>query len=436
MFSRVCLKTKSKRPTLFTFVPFASFVDMCPAILFTSPKRGGILQSSGFLNLKSLTLLSRTCKAHTFDELSLIMLIENEITRNHGLSTVDVEHEQDQPAAVERAIGFLKTLYCQPLLKQWLKRGDNTSASSPIIPNHDMLSDAICYDVMLTKMLRAIPESQRLHVVSGQDLCGWSLLHCAAYSGNLESIKAIFSLYPESEYWGLVSSPDRDCQQTALHIAASTADSGMIKFILSLLPESQHLEAMSLQDHNERTVLHYATESPEPNSTIQFILSLFSESQRLQLISIQDTWGSTALHYVAKFENVESCRTILELLPEAHRLQVVSVHDQLQTALHCAVHTGSIRDFLVLLPESQRLQGLSLQDVWGRTVLHYADSESITTVLESLPEAQRLQVVCMGDANGMTMLQNAVNSENFELIQAVLDSLPEPQRAEVYWKCI
>ncbi len=57
---------------------------MChPTTLFVSPKQGDILQSSVFLDLNSLMSLSRTCKAHAFDELSLIQLIENEITRNH-----------------------------------------------------------------------------------------------------------------------------------------------------------------------------------------------------------------------------------------------------------------------------------------------------------------------------------------------------------------
>ncbi len=60
---------------------------MYQTTLFSAPKRGGILQSSGFLDLKSLIALSQTAKAHAFDELSLIMLIENEITRHHNVHT-------------------------------------------------------------------------------------------------------------------------------------------------------------------------------------------------------------------------------------------------------------------------------------------------------------------------------------------------------------
>ena len=60
-----------------------------PTILFAPPKQGGIVQSSGFLDLQSLMALGQTCKAHALDELSLIMFIENELTRNHRVQTME-----------------------------------------------------------------------------------------------------------------------------------------------------------------------------------------------------------------------------------------------------------------------------------------------------------------------------------------------------------
>ncbi len=60
----------------------------CPT-LFVSPKQGGILQSSGFLDLKSLCALNRTAKSNMIDELSIILLIENELTRSHNVQTVE-----------------------------------------------------------------------------------------------------------------------------------------------------------------------------------------------------------------------------------------------------------------------------------------------------------------------------------------------------------
>ena len=84
------------------------------------------------------------------DEQSLILLIENEITRDHGVETM------------EEAIDFWRQL-CQenPLLKQWLERDCSSSSSNDaeqsIQVTHDMLADATLYKVMFAKMLRTIP---------------------------------------------------------------------------------------------------------------------------------------------------------------------------------------------------------------------------------------------------------------------------------------
>ena len=57
--------------------------------LFAAPKQCGILQSSGYLDLGCLMALSLTAKANALDELSLIQLIEHEITRNRRVRTID-----------------------------------------------------------------------------------------------------------------------------------------------------------------------------------------------------------------------------------------------------------------------------------------------------------------------------------------------------------
>ncbi len=99
--------------------------------LFVSPKQGGILQSSGFLDLQSLMALSRTCKAHALDELSLILLIENEITRSHGVSSL------------EEAIDLLHDLFRIPCLKQWLNRTVDRTDTSIIVTQDTMKSCAM-----------------------------------------------------------------------------------------------------------------------------------------------------------------------------------------------------------------------------------------------------------------------------------------------------
>ncbi len=115
-------------------------------ILFGAPKQGGILQSSGFLDLKSLVALSQTAKAHAMDEQSLILLIENELTRSHEVQTMD------------EALDFLRQVFTRDSMStQWLRR--STTEESIKVTRH-MLHMALIrgYDVMCSKMLRKIPE--------------------------------------------------------------------------------------------------------------------------------------------------------------------------------------------------------------------------------------------------------------------------------------
>lgn len=323
--------------------------------------------------------LSLTCKSNAYDELSLIQLIDNELTRSHQVRTVD------------EAIGLWKQVYDQPLLKQWV------TATESIVPTRDMLSEAKWYDVMLGKMLQAIPESQRLYLVSEQDAYGWTLLHKIAFSGNVDSVRAIIRHYPASQYWQVVTMCDRNERKTVLHVAASADCTEMIEFLLGLLPESQRLEAATLQDGSERTVLHCASESLfYGESTIRFLISLFPEAQqRLKFICMTDRWGRTVLHCATN--SVESIEAILRLLPESMRAQAASVQDRDGwTVLHRAVYGKfkTITTILHLLPESQRSQVVCLKEMRGQTVLDFLaeEPESQKAVLDLLPESGRPQV--------------------------------------------
>ena len=189
-------------------------------LLFVAPKQGGILQSSGFLDLQSLMALSRTCKAHALDELSLILLIENEITRHHQVSTL------------EEAIHFLRGVYKRHLLRQWLHRDDSTG--TPINPTQHMICEAVCYDVMLAKMLKTFPESERMQIVREFDKeYDKTLLHHAAESDNPASIKTILALYSESDLLHAMHKKDEN-GWTIVRYAVSSGNIECIKLILSL----------------------------------------------------------------------------------------------------------------------------------------------------------------------------------------------------------
>ncbi len=403
-----------------------------PNILFVSPKQGGTLQSSGFLDLKSLMALNRTCKAHAFDELSLILFIENEITRDHRVETV------------ADAISLLRRVYDKPLLRQWLERESNARTGSIVMSTRDMLSEATCYDVMLVKMLKIVPRSLLVMTVSMQNSNRSTVLHSAARSGNCTSLQLILNLFPESQLSEVVSWTDLS-GRSVLHYAVRSGNLESIKTILALYPdESKLVRAVCNRDQSGRTALHWAVRSGNPES-IRFIGSLLSdESERTRAMCMQDPSGETVLHHAVSSGNTDFMKAVLDVLPESERIHVVSVQSTIgKNALHWAAFkrkSQAVKLILSHLPESQHFEAVCTPDQQGRTVLHYAafagNMASIEVIMNLLPEeAQCLAVVSVQDhSNRRTALHDAARSRNpnsSSAVRSILTFLPESQHSQV-----
>ncbi len=272
-----------------------------PTVLLAAPKQGGILQSSGFLDLRSLMALDLTSKANAIDELSLTLFIEHELTRNHKITTM------------EEAITLLRNVSAS-LARRWLTR-DQGQHGGAITVTQDMLSYATSYEVMLVKMLRTVPETERLQTVSKTDGDGMTLLHHAAKSGNHLSIRVLLALYPESERLLVVSNTDGR-KDTVLHHAVYSGNLESIKTIIQLLPESERFQVVRMQNAFGSTMLHDESVS-ESCEMIQFILRLLPEAERLQLLSIPDWHEQTALHCAAESGNIVRLKNTLSLYQES-----------------------------------------------------------------------------------------------------------------------
>ncbi len=235
-------------------------------------------------------------------------------------------------------------MYSNYLLKDWFKFRSIESivhSYTSVIP-----LQAASYDVMLVKMLRTVPESQRAKIVIQPVRSGRSILHCAASEGYHESTLTILSFVPESERLRIVSERCPTDRSSVLHLAAASGNLELVKSILTLYPESERFCAVTSRDMRQRTVLFMAVIS-ENLELIEFILMLFPEFQRLQVMDMHNSEGETALHFVARRGNIEALklgdgRTILH-------------HVAFSAKSDC------IKSILSALPESQRLQATSLR---------------------------------------------------------------------------
>ena len=272
-----------------------------PQFLFAPPKQGGVVQSSGFLDLRSLMALSQTCKAHALDELSLIQSIEHELTRDHKCRTM------------EEAIDFWKDTYRQPLLKQWLDRDRHPLVL--VVPSQGMLLAAVPYDVMFVKMLRLIPRSVCFEVLIEKGKESRSVLHRAVNAGKHELVRAIFASLPTSEHYQAVTIRG-SYGMTTLHYAGDSGNMECIKTVLDLYPESKYSSVLCAQTGYRRTVLHCAARSNN-FELIKFLIELIPEAECHRVVEMKDQQGKTVLDLVS----AATRESIMELLSEKRFLK-------------------------------------------------------------------------------------------------------------------
>lgn len=398
--------TPTTTPTMMTT---PSITNIYNPILFVSPSRGGILQSSGFLDLKSLIALSRTSKEHAIDESSVILLIENELSRNHGATTF---HE---------AMNYYWRAHAWHRMKNWLER-----ESSSMVPDADTLVRAGHFEVALAKMLRAFPKSQHLKALHMVNEYGYTVLHTAARASNCDSIKLIMALYTDSAH------------RQALHALSDVQHT--VSYDKD--PGFQRSELLDLRDYGGYAVLHYAHQSWNLD-TIRYILELHTESQLLNVLAMQDRKQKTILHYAAYaycHQAVELFLLLLHSCPTSQYAQLLSMRDNDgNTVLHCAIPWNSfetIRHMIELSPESQRLTIVEMTGASGDTVLHctalWGHYEATKYIFELYPESQRLNVARMVNDNGESVFHRAACSNNPRIIDYLLGLCTESQqRSEI-----
>ncbi len=408
-------KTHNK---VFPDTGFDSPNKMLHTILFGPPKQGGILQSSGFLDLKDLMTLKRTAKAHAFDEQSLIQLIENEVTRDHNCHTV------------EEAIAFCKTTWRQPWFKGWLYR----STSSVATPGQ--LVCALENDVMFRRMFNSIPEAQIFHILMEKDV-----LHGVADSGRSEYIHLIFSKLSKEE--GVNALLMKRTRDGATIVHSSIHHFRVLEACLAHCPKALCFEVLSKKDNNGWTLLHLAAQRRRFDS-MKLIWAIVNEKERGQLVFARDAFGQTALHHAAIpggiYGSSEDIDTVLSFLASnADRTSLVRLQDNKgRTALHDTALFGcseTINSLCRVCSGADLFQLLQIQDENGRTALHDAVfrgiPDKVETIINLCDEANRTQIMLMQDRYGNTVLHEAALHGYADCIDIILRLCEETDHARL-----
>ena len=244
-----------------------------------------------------------------------------------------------------------------------------------------------------------------LRVVS-QDMS--TLLHEAAYSGNLEIVKFLCTSYPE-----LINAKTQN-SFTACHYAVQEGHEEVTDYLLG-----EVCDAGILTDDNE-TFLHIAAYNGRL-AVVKYLCREFSD-----LTGFLDISGATVLHAAARSGHLE---TMSYLLDQHTDPNVVTENGS--TLLHLAAYDGRLEMVKFLCDKFPSM--LLLTDNTDHSAGHYAAGSGNVEVFRYLV-SKGIDPVGR-TANGSTCLLKAAYTGNQEMVEYLSENIPELLKMEDQYSC-
>ena len=340
------------------------------------------------------------------------------------------------------------------LFKYFIKRGCNVFSKTKDSKNYKAYNGNF-------KMCRALLQNYSFAIRLMDDE-GWTVLHCAAKSGNLElfqyllangsdtysKTKNIMNVLPIAAKYGhlkvcallarnfnfdIHTTDDHCC--TVLYWAAISGDLELLEYfikngihIFSVIKDNKnslHLAVASghlkicvtlLQNYNFDihatdddgcTALHCATKSGDLT-----LFQYFIEKGSDIYSKTRDSRGS--LHVAAENKHFEICRDLLE----NHTFDIQAGDDHGKNVLHCAAKGGDL-ELLNFLIENGR--DIFSKIKHSKSSLHLAAENSNSGLCEKLLQNYNFDIN-IRDHHGSPFLQSAADNADFEIFQYFIEN--------------
>ncbi len=190
-------------------------------------------------------------------------------------------------------------------------------------------------------------------------------LHIACSNNNLEAVTKLVELGAK------ITARDRN-GWTVLHCAAQTGNSALIKFLNE--KNKFLINTTSNKDDCERTALHIACS----NNNLEAVETLIELDQNITATTDSDGW--TGLHWAAQEGNYD----IIKFLNEKNKKLINTTSNKgnyEKTALHVACSTGNLKMVKTLIELGA---DITASDSEGWTVFHYAAENGNAKVIQTL----------------------------------------------------
>ena len=222
---------------------------------------------------------------------------------------------------------------------------------------------------------------------------GWTVLHHAAKSGNLDLFQYLIG--KESDVFSKTKN-----KQNSLHIAAVNGHAGLCKKLL----EIYNLDIL-LTDDDGWAVLHHAAENGNLD-LFQYLIGKWSD------VYSKTKDKQNSLHIAAVNGHAGLCKILLEI----YNLDILLTDADGKTVLHHTAECGNRHLFQYLIGRGS--------DVFSKTKdkqnsLHIAALNGHADLCKTLLEIYNLDIL-LTDADGKTVLHYAAKSGNLHLFQYLL----------------
>ncbi len=371
------------------------------------------LYDSGFLDLQTMQAIHLTTKENAYNIESWMTYIRNEISTQHTYT--DLTEAKD----------FVKKLYSKQALKAWLNRTDSLSSEELASLAKKALVEALNHDVLLNKLLMAIPE-KRLQAIKTA---------VKAYSRSFDSVET---------YTRLIN---------LKHIA----------IILTNITQEERMELLTYKVSYGKTLSHFTT-LYDSCFTLEQLLRYYSEENWLPILQQQSSNGETPLDQLvaqpAQFQALlrNPAVTKLNLLSlyrgkDGNTLGHIIAHSKFPRFLFELLKTHknstnlllqrndqgcTVLDYLSVQPELQAsilaelMQNIEFIDSYEgkdnssffHLLLSSSKPELLLNYLENVNMRGKQYVLSLTDAMQNTLLHRCARLENIDLFKQLLAMLP------------
>ncbi|XP_062578834.1 putative ankyrin repeat protein RF_0381 [Saccostrea cucullata] len=258
-----------------------------------------------------------------------------------------------------------------------------------------------------TDMVKYLVDKYPALLQEHTDIHGKSLLHWAAFSGNIDMFEYILDIFENENILHLSRAvkPQVDGKdnsgESILHFACENGHYDMCKYLLRRYPQ-----LLDVCDNDGANVLHSAAVGGNVD------LFKFLSSKGLNVNCTTNT-GKTVLHMSCNGGREEMCRYLVNMYPS-----LISITDNNRwTVLHSACFGGSVEIVSFLIEKEMDINTLSND---GKTILHIACLNGKHEICEYLVENYS-HLLDVRDKSSNTALHAAAWGGNVQIVKLLIE---------------